>query len=304
MDRFESMALLIAAAEAGSFSAASRRLSIPLPTVSRKIADLEKRLNVRLVVRSSRRLTLTDAGAAYVAASKRILEQVSEAEAAAAGEYREPKGELNVTAPVVFGRLHVLPVICDFLVRFPQINIRLTLADHLLDLAEDQIDLAVRVGALPDSTLIAVRVGSIRRVVCASPNLLASLGTPKRLEDLERFPCVSFAQFESGESWTFAARNRRRRRLIKVACRLRVNTAESAVDAAIAGVGLTQVLSYQAAGAVAQGLLRVVLKEVEPEPLAVHLIHTGKKPLPLKLRSFMDFAVPMLRRALARTAKP
>ena len=180
MDRLEAMSFLVASAEAGSFSAAGRRLGVPLPTISRKIADLEAHLKTQLLVRSTRRLSLTEAGTAYIAACKRILEQVDEAESQAAGEYTVPRGTLTMTAPVVFGRLHVVPIVNEFLAKFPQINVHLTLSDYTISLVDEHIDLAVRVGALPDSTLVAMKVGEIRRVVCGSPAYLAATARPKR----------------------------------------------------------------------------------------------------------------------------
>jgi len=298
MDRLEAMSILRAAVETGSFSAASRKLRIPLPTVSRKVAELEKHLKARLLVRSTRKLALTDAGADYLAACKRILEQVDEAEAAAAGEYSVPRGELAVTAPVVFGRLHVLPVISEFLARFPDIDVRLTLSDRNVDLIDDRIDIAVRIGALADSTMTALKVGTVRRVVCGSPDFLAAHGIPAKPPDLAAMPCVTFASTAGGASWSFA-RGRGAARPVQVRERLSVNTAEAALDAAIKGVGLTRVLSYQAARAVRDGKLRIVLQKFEPAPLPVSLLHAGGDPLPLKVRSFLDFAAPRLRKSLS-----
>src|SRR5215831_6761246 len=169
MDRLDAMSVLVAAVEAGSLSAAARRRGMPLATVSRKVSELEAHLKTRLVNRSSRQLTLTDAGRSYVAACKRILEDVSDAERAASGEYSAPKGDLIITAPIVFGRLHILPVAMEFLKAFPDVDIRLVLADHVVNLLEGHFDLAVRIGELPDSSLVATRIGSIRRVVCGSP---------------------------------------------------------------------------------------------------------------------------------------
>src|SRR5262245_32917624 len=184
MDRLESMSTLVAAVEAGSLSAAARKLGMPLATVSRKVSELEAHLHTRLVNRTSRRLTLTDAGRSYVAACKRILDDIGEAERAAAGEYVAPRGDPVITAPIVFGRLHVLPVATAFLKAYPEIDIRLTLADSVVDLQEHDVDLAVRIGELPDSSLIATRVGSIRRVVCGSPAYFATRGTPQSPRDL------------------------------------------------------------------------------------------------------------------------
>jgi DNA-binding transcriptional LysR family regulator len=247
VDRFEAMSLLVSVVEAGSLSAAGRKLGIPLPTVSRKISGLEAHLKARLLTRSTCRLVLTEAGAAYVAASKRILEEVGEAERAASGAYAAPRGDLVVTAPVVFGRLHVLPVIVEFLAQWPEINIQLVLADRNLHLIDDHIDIAVRIGALADSALAATKVGSVRRVVCGSPAYFAAHGAPKRPEDLSALSAVTFDPLSSPEDWIFPGPKSKRELRVPVRARLSVNTAEAAIDAAAAGVGVTRVLSYQVA---------------------------------------------------------
>lgn len=298
MDRLEAMSMLVAAVETGSLSGAGRKLGVPLPTVSRKVAELEAHLGARLFVRSTRRLSLTEAGAAYLAAARRILEQVDEAERAASGEYETPRGELIVTAPLAFGRLHVLPVVTDFLARFPEIQARMVLSDRNLHLIDEHIDVAVRVGALPDSALVATRVGAIRWVACASPAFLAQHGVPATPADLADLPCILFDAMISGAPWAFAGRGRSPTLASVGDCRLTVNTADAAVDAAVAGVGLTRVLSYQAQRAVAAGDLQLVLTEFEPEPIPVSLVHAGQGLLPLKTRRFLEFAVPALRRSL------
>jgi len=293
------MSLFVAAAEAGSFSAASRRLRVPLPTVSRKIAELEEHLGARLLLRTSRKLSLTEAGAQYLAACRRILDEVGTAERMASGEYTEPRGSLVLTAPVVFGRLHVLPIVCDFLVQNPLIDARVVLADRNVQLVDDQIDLAVRIGALPDSSLVALRVGSVTSVVCGSPAFLEKHAAPKVPQDLENIPCVTIEGPMTG--WTFASRGAAAKRegAVRVKTRLSVNSVEAAIDAAVAGIGLARVLSYQAASAISRGELKVVLRKFEPEPLPVSLLHTGQGRLPLKLRAFIDFAAPRLRKALS-----
>jgi len=300
MDRLDAMTLLVASVEEGSFSAAGRKLGVPLPTVSRKIAELEAHLKTRLLLRSTRKLTLTEAGIAYIAACRRILEEINDAEAQASGEYITPRGELTLTAPIVFGRLHVLPVVSEFLNQFNEINVRMTLSDRNVNLVDDQIDVAVRIGELPDSTLVATRVGSIRRVVCGSPAYLAAHGTPKRPEDLVNHRCVTLSAISSGLSWTFTTKGGKAVMAVRPLCRLYINTAEAAIDAAVAGVGLTSVLSYQVVQAVHDGRLRIVLEDHEPGPIPVHLIHAGRSLLPLKMRSFLEFAAPRLRKSLAR----
>jgi DNA-binding transcriptional LysR family regulator len=297
MDRLEAMAVLLDVVDAGSLSAAGRRLHMPLASVSRRVSDLEAHLKVRLLNRSTRQLSLTEAGHAYVAACRRILEQVGEAERTAAGEYSAPRGELTLTAPVVFGRLHVLPVVSDFLKTYPEIDVRLVLSDRVVHLVEDHIDVALRIGRLPESSLVAMRLGTVRRVVCASPAYLALHGLPETPADLAGRDCVAFEGLFTPRNWVFAEGSS----AVSVAIRPRlvVNTAEAALDAAIAGVGITRVLSYQAAGAVGDGRLAILLREFEPEPSPVSLVHTGQGALPLKLRVFLDFAAPRLRARLA-----
>jgi DNA-binding transcriptional LysR family regulator len=243
-------------------------------------------------------LSLTETGVAYVAACKRILEQVEEAETQAAGEYSVPRGTLTMTAPIVFGRLHVVPVVNEFLAHFPQISVQLTLSDHTINIVDEHIDLAVRVGMLPDSTLIATKVGDIRRVVCGSPDYFAAHGVPKTPEDLAEHMCVTFTALAAGMTWIFNPRGKASRS-VRPYCRLKINTAEAAIDAAIAGVGVTNVLSYQVARAVEAGELKVILEDYEPDPIPVHLVHAGLANVPLKLRRFMEFAAPRLRKSLA-----
>jgi DNA-binding transcriptional LysR family regulator len=298
MDRLDAMFILIAAVEAGSFSAASRRLGTPLPTVSRKISELEAHLNARLLIRSTRKLTLTDAGAAYVAAAKRILDEVNHAEREASGEYSTPRGDLVITAPVVFGRLHVLPVIDEFLASFPDINVRLLLSDRNVHLIDDHVDMAVRIGALPDSSMVATRVGYVRRVVCGSPTYFARHGTPKKPSEISRLACVTFDFLESATAWNFAVPGRKAEQPIPIRSRLSVNTAEAAIDAAVAGVGVTRVLSYQVAHAVERGELQIVLAGFESAPMPVNLVRAGQGLVPLKVRSFLEFAAPRLRERL------
>ena len=297
MDRFDAMTVFLEAVQTGSLSAAGRKLGMPLATVSRKLSELEKHLGARLLHRSTRQLDLTDAGSDYLSACKRILEDVSEAERAAAGEYNEPRGDLVITAPIVFGRLHVLPVIAEFLAAYPQINVRLVQGDRIVNLLEDHVDLAIRVGALPDSSLLARRIGSIRRVVCASPGYLAERGTPAAPGDLETHCCVSFEQADSTNAWTFAVDGVALSAAIH--SRLVVNTAEAAIDAAIAGVGLTRVLSYQVETARVSGQLQILLQSFEPAAIPVSLVHAGQRRLPLKLRAFLDFASPRLQARLS-----
>jgi DNA-binding transcriptional LysR family regulator len=299
MDRFEAMSILVAVAEAGSLTAAGRRLNMPLPTVSRKLADLEAHLGARLLARSTRKLALTDIGRDYLAASKRILGEMAEAEQAAKGEHTAPRGELVIAAPIVFGRLHVLPIVNAFLASYPEIRVRLVLSDRNAHLLEDHVDLAVRIGVLADSSMIAARVGTLGWVVCASPDFLARHGTPRLPQDLANLPCITFDMFGASAPWVFGGGEEGGATSVMVSSRLSVNTAEAAVDSAVAGIGLTRVISYQAARAVGDGVLNVVLDAFAPPRVPVYLLHAAQGALPLKIRSFMDFAAPRLRAALA-----
>jgi DNA-binding transcriptional LysR family regulator len=299
VNRLEAMGVLLAAIDAGSLSAAGRKLGMPLATVSRKVSDLEAELKTRLLIRSTRQLTLTDAGRGYVAACRWILEDVSEAERTAAGEYSAPRGELVVTAPVVFGRLHLLPVLIEFLRAYPEVNVRLALGDRSVNLLEDHVDLALRIGSLPDSGLIATHLGSIRRVVCASPAYLSTSTALREPRDLVAHQCISFELFATANTWQFNVDGADSS--VPIHPRLIVSTAEAAVDAAIAGLGVTCVLSYQVESALRADALRLLLESFEPPPLPVSFLYSSQGRLPLKLRALLDFAAPRLRNRLQQT---
>ncbi|CAA2109639.1 LysR family transcriptional regulator [Variovorax paradoxus] len=298
MNRLDAMSVLVAVVDAGSLSAAARLLDMPLTTVSRKVADLESHLGTRLLRRTTRQLSLTEAGLSYVAACRRILEEIGEAERAAAGEYASPKGELVVTAPEMFGRLHVVPVVAEFLAQYPEIGVDLVLTDRVVHLMDEHADAAIRIGELPDSTMMATGVGTVRRVVCASPAYLALHGVPASPKDLAAHACVTFEVLASMRAWMFGTG--KSQLSVPVRSRLTVNTAEAAIAAATLGVGLVRVLSYQVADAIRAQALRVVLEAFESTPLPVSLVHAGQTPLPLKLRAFLDFATPRLRERIAR----
>lgn len=295
MDRFGAMSVFAAVVAAQSFSAASRALRMPLPTVSRRVAELERHLDAKLLVRGTRKLTLTEAGGAYLAACHRILDSVAEAERGAAGEYNTPQGELVITAPVTLGRLHAVPIVAEFLATHARVDLRLVLSDRPLNLIDEHLDLAIRVGELPDSSLVAVRVGMIRSVVCASPAYLQRRGTPKSLEELAAHDCVTFSVLGSADAWQFPERS-----IVPVRSRLVASTAEAALDAALCGVGLTRLLSYQVADAVKAKRLVVVLRKFEPAALPVSLVYVRERRLSGKLRAFLDFATPRLRASIER----
>ena len=296
MDRLEAMSMVLAVAEAGSLSAAARRLNTPVATASRKIADLEAHLRARLFERSGRKLNLTDAGLSYVTALKRILADLSEAERAASGEYVAPTGELVATAPVGLGRVHLVPVVAEFLQAYPDIHIRLVLGDRILSLADEHIDVALRVGVLPDSRLIALRAGATQPVVCASPAYLAARGTPRTPDDLAGHECVIYEGFQTPELWTF--RCGKAEIAVTVRHRLLVSNAEAACEAARAGIGLARVFSYHVVPAVQAGTLATVLDEYRPAAVPVSLVYASARRLPIKLRAFLDFAQPRLKARL------
>jgi len=300
MDRLDAMSTFLAVVEAGSLSAASRRLRTPLATVSRRISDLESHLRTKLFNRSSRSLVLTDAGSSYVAACKRILADVTEAERAASGEYTAPTGELIVTAPVGLGRTYLIPILADFLKAYPDIEVRLMLSDRVQSLSEEHLDVGVRIGTLPDSSLMALRVGAIRRVVCASPAYLAARGTPRMPDDLAGHDCISYSGFLSPDVWTFVVDNTKL--TVPVHTRLVVGSAEAACDAACADIGITSVFSYHMQPALERGALTTVLDEFLPETRPVNLVYTANRFLPIKVRAFLDFTAPRLKQAFAETS--
>jgi DNA-binding transcriptional LysR family regulator len=302
MDRLEAMSVVLAVAEAGSLSAAARHQRTPLATVSRKVSELEAHLQTKLFNRSSRALVPTDAGRSYIAASKRILADVAEAERAAAGEYTTPRGELSVSASLALGRMHLLPVVAEFLATFPEVDVQLSLQDRAVNLLEEHVDVALRIGALADSSLIAVRVAEICRVVCASPAYLKSRGTPKSPNDLSAHDCVSYASsFLSPTAWTF--RRGETESVVPVRSRLVVSNLESACDAARAGSGITVAFSYQVAELIKSGELTPLLQDFQPPPIPVSFVYSPNRFMPVKLRAFLDFALPRLKTRLGEMPK-
>jgi DNA-binding transcriptional LysR family regulator len=302
MDRFEAMSMLVAVTDTGSLSATGRTLKVPLATLSRKISDLETLLGTRLLIRTTRKLTLTDAGIAYVAAARLILEQVENAEREAAGEFTTPKGELVITAPIQFGRLHLLPVVADFLALFPEINIRLVMTDRNVDLVDAHVDMAVRIGKLPDSSMVATQVGLMRTVVCASPELLGAHGVPQTIDDLQKLPCVTVDAPMPLPGWRFKTPGSEAMQEVSIVPRLSVTTTEAAAQAAIRSVGVTRLLHYQVAEAIKANALRIILTAFEPDPVPVNLVHVSRGQMPLKMRRFLDFAAPRLRDVLGKVA--
>src|SRR5215510_9666079 len=278
MDRLEAMSIVLAVAEAGSLSAAARRLNTPPATASRKITELEEHLGAKLFDRSARKLTLTDSGLAYVEALKRILADLSEADRAAGGEYTKPTGELVVTAPVGLGRLHLIPILAEFLRAYPDIDIRLVLVDRILSLPEDHVDVALRLGTLPDSRLIALRLGTIRTVLCASPAYLEARGTPRTPDDLAAHDCIIYEGFLGPYVWKFVRDGTDV--AVTVRPRLVVSNPEAAFDAVLAGIGLGRGASYYVGAAIETGTLTTVLDEFHLPTRPVSFVYAaGRLPI-------------------------
>jgi DNA-binding transcriptional LysR family regulator len=286
------MSAFVAVAKAGGFSAAARAVGIPLPTLSRRVADLETAIGVRLLHRSTRHVTLTENGHTFFATCQRVLEDLREGEEAVTGEYRAPKGELTVTAPMGFGRLHLQPVALEFLALYPDINLRLLLLDRVVDLVEDHVDLALRIAELPDSRLVARLLGHVRMVTTGSPEYLNRRGAPTHPRELIHHDCIAWATLGPLNTWWF--REQDADKTFPIHTRLSTTAAESAIAAACGGLGLTQTTSYQAEQGVRAGRLQIVLTEFECAATPVSLIYASQRLVPLKLRAFIDFAAPRL----------
>ena len=297
MDRVDGIALFAEVADRRSFAQVARRLGRSPAAVTRAIGELEARLGVRLLNRTTRAVSLTEAGERFLAGARRVLADLDEIERAAAGEGAAPRGELRLTAPILFGRLHVTPIVAEFLARFPDVSVALTLLDRPVDLVEEGLDAAVRIGALPESSAVATRVGAVRRIVVAAPDYLARHGTPRLPADLAAHAIIAFSAISGAERWAFDHPSGEASVAVKP--RLVVTTAEAAVDTARGGFGITRVLSYQAADDIARGALRRLLRAYEGDDIPIHLIYPGGRHPPPKLRAFLDFTVPRLRRRCA-----
>ena len=295
MDCFNAMRVFVAVADTGGLSAAGRRLGMPLTTVSRQLKALEEALDARLVTRTTRRLALTEPGRAYLETCRRVLSDLDAAERRLTGEQAEPQGVLALTAPVVFGRRHVLPVVAAYLEAYPRMSVRMFLMDRVVDLVEEGLDLGIRIGQLPDSSLRATQLGTVRYVTCASPSYLSEFGVPATPKELAGHRCISFNMFSSAERWSFAGR---KPVSVTVDPRLIINTADAAIDAAKAGLGVVRVLSYQADSSLKDDSLRLILEDFEPEAIPINLIHREDRLPQAKVQSFVALAVPRLRKRL------
>jgi DNA-binding transcriptional LysR family regulator len=286
MDRIDAMQAFVAVADLQGFAPAARKLGLSPSGVTRLIAALEQRLGARLLQRTTRSVTLTDIGTRYLERARRILADVEEAEGSAQDERTRPSGRLVVSAPVGFGRLHVSPVMSAYLKRYPEVSAELRLADRMVNLVEDGIDLAVRIGHLADSSLVARHVGEMRRIVVASSGYLQQRGEPNTPEAVASHETIQFGAMTASPDWRFVEDGRE----IRVACtpRFTTNSADAAIQYAEQGGGLTRVLAYQAADAIKGGRLRVVLAQFEQPPLPIHIVYPTSRLLSAKVRTFID----------------
>lgn len=299
MDRLDSMKTYAKVVELGSFSAASRQMGVPLPTVSRKVAELEAHLGAQLLRRTTRRLELTETGSIYLQSCKAILDRLDEAERIASGEYRAPKGSLQITASTMFGRIHLVPVVTEFLKTYPDIDVRLMLTDRIVNLVEEHLDFAFRIGELADSSMMAKHIGATRYINCASAAYLKENGSPKDLASLAKHSCITFEGLSTQSSTIWSFQEGKKTHSVAVHSRLAVSTIDAAIEACVQGLGILRVLEYPILHHMKSGALKPLLLKYEPPPRPIHLLYQKSTALPLKMRAFIDFAVPRLKNTLS-----
>jgi DNA-binding transcriptional LysR family regulator len=290
MDRWQAMRIFAKVAETESFTEAARQLHMSPPTVTRAVAALEDAIGARLLVRTTRSVKMTEAGQRYFEDCRRILSDIVEAEAAAAGSYATPSGTLTVTASALFGQMYVLPILTEYLDAHPTLSARTFFIDRPVNIVEEGIDVAVRIGHLPDSGFTAIKVGGVRRVICGSPAYFEHHGVPTTPADLRRHRIAASTSAWASPEWRFARDQR-----VTIDPALQCNTNEAAIETAIAGWGLTRVLNYQIGPALLDGRLQIVLGDYEEPPLPIHVLHPAGRHAPAKVRAFVDLAVSRLR---------
>jgi DNA-binding transcriptional LysR family regulator len=294
VDRLQTIEVFVAVAEEGGFARAARRLSMSPPAVTRAVSQLEARLGCRLLHRTTRSLRLSEAGQRYLVDCRRILAEIEEAERHAAGIHAAPRGMVSVTASVMFGRIVLAPVLHDLLDRYPEISVSAVFVDRVVHLMDEGIDVAVRIAELPDSTLSASRIGSVSRVLCASPDYIAARGRPRAPADLAGHELINFATMAPGGEWAFQSNGKTLS--IQPHSRLLLNTADVAIAAALAGRGITRVLSYMIAPQVKQGSLHILLEDYEPPAVPIHIVHKEPGRTSARVRAVVDHLVQRLRR--------
>jgi DNA-binding transcriptional LysR family regulator len=289
MDRFQLMSVFVAVAEEAGFAAGARRLRMSPPAVTRAVAALEQRLKVKLLDRTTRYVRTTEVGQRYLEDARRILAQADEADEAAAGGNATPRGHLAVTAPVLFGRMFVMPLVVEYLNRYPDTTVSAVLLDRVVNLLEEGVDVGIRIGELPDSTMQATAVGSVRLVVCASKEYLRRHGVPRRPDELLQHSIIASSAGSASVSWRFGGR------VLHIEPRLTVTTNDGAIEAALRGFGVTRMLSYQVSPYVMAGDLRTVLEEHEPAPRPINIVHRQGRHACAKVRAFVDLIAGRLR---------
>jgi DNA-binding transcriptional LysR family regulator len=289
MDRIDAMQAFVLVADLKGFAPAARKVGLSASGVTRLIAALEDRVGARLLQRTTRSVTLTDVGTRYLERARRIVADVEEAEISAQAERTQPSGRLVVSAPNGFGRLHVTPLISTYLKRYPEVSGELRLSDRVVNLVEDGVDCAVRIGHLADSSLVARNVGDMRRIVVASPDYLARRGEPKSPAAITSHETIQFGATTAVPEWRFVENGRD----VRVACtpRFTTNSADAAIWHATQGGGLTRVLAYQAAEAINNGKLKIMLDDFEEAPLPIHLVYPTSRLLSAKVRTFIDLVI-------------
>ncbi len=293
MDRLTEMQIYVAVAECEGFAAAARRLGISPPVATRAVADLEARLGVKLLNRTTRYVRATDAGQRYLEDARRVLAAADEADEAAIGINTEPRGHLTVTAPVLFGRIYVMPGIVDYLQRFQETEVSALFVDRVVNLLEEGVDVALRIGELGDSSFKALRVGSVSCVLGASPDYLARSGLPANPEALTNHPIIVATNLGANIEWRFTQDTKPL--TVRIKPRLSVTSNDSAIEAAVRGLGITRVMSYQVAPELESGKLKIVLSEFEPAPVPIHILHREGRYAATKIRSFIDLMAERLR---------
>ena len=292
MDRFHLLKVFIAVAEEQGFAAAARRLNMSPPAVTRAIAALEEQLNVKLLNRTTRYVRATDVGLRYLDDARRILAELKAADEAVTGINAEPQGHLAITAPVMFGSLFVMPTLVKYLQQHPKMEVSAIFLDRVVNMLEEGIDVGVRIGQLPDSSMRARRVGSVRLVLCASPQYIQEHGIPLHPDELDQHSIIASKAGNNGLDWRFP--DGKTIKSVKVKPRLTVTTNDAAISSAASGLGITRLLSYQIAPQLASGELKILLEDYEPEPRPVHIIHREGPNGSAKVRSLVDLLAEQL----------
>lgn len=293
MDRFHLMSVFVAVAEAEGFAAGARRLSMSPPAVTRAIATLEEQLGIKLFNRTTRYVRTTEAGQRYLTDARRILADLDAADEAAAGINAEPRGHLTITAPVMFGRMHVMPGIINYLERYPDTEVSAVFLDRVVNLLEEGIDVGIRIGELPDSTMQALPVGAVRIVTCASPEYLSEHGSPRHPGELEEHSIIASSAGNNAVNWRFHQPRDSWTQRLKP--RLSVTSNDAAIEAAFQGLGITRLLSYQVAPFISAGKLEIILEDYEPPPRPVNIVHREGRFSSARVRAFIDLLAERLR---------